>query len=428
MHLSSLLHINEKAGRFGGTEEYIESFSQLCARHGIASYLIYGKAYGQLPETLTCYQAPGVAKRKSSTETVDAIERILNQIKPRLVYIHNIFDERIAVRLNKPQRPYLLLWYVHDHYFTCLTELRSRISKNGPICERRLSADCLEEIRKGHCLKRFLEQDYSLKDYQHRKALLKSLLQVDIIIVVSEYMEMVLIDNLPGLKGQIKLLPRQVRISSLPRMDMTNQTLHLAFSGRINREKGLHVALNAMKHVSDDHKILFSIAGVIEDELYWQDCRHLIDEISQTRPSIRIEYLGFLPYEKIDELYRQIHVLIVPSIWGEPSGTVGAEALSHGAAVIASNIGGISMWIRHQETGLLVEPNNPKAIASAVERLAKNSWFLKSLATRGKLLIHNHFTAEKHFDMFMKTINSFYQIKANQIQASNRVDQEKITR
>ena len=401
----SVLHINEKAGRFGGTEEYIRGFAKICAHYDISSYLIYDKAYDLLLSNLTCFQVPGLGERQPTTDTSINIKKIIQQVQPDVVYIHNIFDGRIVHALNSPDRSYTLLWYIHDHYPTCLTELRSRKSADGVVCKRPISENCLEEIQKGNCLKRYADKDYSHSDIVSRRALLESVQVVDIVIVISKYMEKVLVSNLPHLDGKIKVLPRQVRKPTSHRLARTGSPLHLAYSGRITHEKGLHVALKALMFLAKDIEMEFSIAGIIENTSYWQECLQLIEEIKKAKPYFKVDYLGFLPYQVTDELYSQIDILIVPSIWGEPFGAVAAEALSHKAAVIASDVGGISTCVKHQETGLLVEPDNPPAIALAIERLASNRDLLSSLAEKGQPLIHSQFTAEKHFEVFTQEIS-----------------------
>jgi glycosyltransferase involved in cell wall biosynthesis len=400
----SVLHINEKGGRFGGTEGYIHGFAEICAHHGISSYLIYDKVCGEFSKNLTYLWVPGLGKRKAITDAPERTAEIVCRVRPDVVYLHNIFDGEIVHALGRLERSLSLLWYVHDHYPTCLTELRSRKSADGMVCELPLSERCLEEIQKGNCLKRYADREYTHSDVMTRMDLLESAQSADIIVVVSEYMEKVLVSNLPQLNSKIKVLPRQIRKPTPHRPARQSPMLRLAYSGRITREKGLHVALRALMLLPEDVDIEFSIAGVIENAPYWEECLELIEQVKRVKSHFKIDYLGFLPYQVTDELYSQIDILIVPSIWAEPLGAVAAEALSHKAAVIVSDAGGISTWVKHLETGLLVEPDNPAAIASAIERLSGNRELLRMLAEKGQSLIHTQFTAERHFEVLSQEI------------------------
>ena len=53
------------------------------------------------------------------------------------------------------------------------------------------------------------------------------------------------------------------------------------------------------------------------------------------------EYTGFISNEKVKEIMSHASIVVVPSLWNEPFGLVAAEAMSRGAAVISSNLGGL---------------------------------------------------------------------------------------
>lgn len=69
--------------------------------------------------------------------------------------------------------------------------------------------------------------------------------------------------------------------------------------------------------------------------------------------------------------YAAMDILVLPSAQPEPFGGVVMEAMALGLPVIGTAIGGTTEQIADQETGLLVPPSNPDAIAGAVEKLAK---------------------------------------------------------
>ena len=63
-------------------------------------------------------------------------------------------------------------------------------------------------------------------------------------------------------------------------------------------------------------------------------------------------------------------VLVFPSEWDEPFAAVPIEAMSAGMAVVATTAGGTPEAIVDGETGLLVPPRDPDALAAALRRLA----------------------------------------------------------
>ena len=70
----------------------------------------------------------------------------------------------------------------------------------------------------------------------------------------------------------------------------------------------------------------------------------------------RIHFWGQVSKDKLDQIYNESDVLIVPSIWDEPFGMVAIEAYQHGLVVIAGKRGGLIDIIQNVEVGYLVEP------------------------------------------------------------------------
>ncbi|WP_448625440.1 glycosyltransferase family 4 protein [Geodermatophilus sp. URMC 64] len=76
-------------------------------------------------------------------------------------------------------------------------------------------------------------------------------------------------------------------------------------------------------------------------------------------------------------------VVLVPSLI-EPFGLVAAEALLLGRPVVASRVGGLPEIIRDGETGLLVDPDDPRALADAIIRLLSDPALAAELGRAGR--------------------------------------------
>jgi glycosyltransferase involved in cell wall biosynthesis len=64
-----------------------------------------------------------------------------------------------------------------------------------------------------------------------------------------------------------------------------------------------------------------------------------------------------------------------------------AQALAMERPVVATNVGSVAELIEDQRTGLLVPPNDPSALAAAIERLLKDPTFAQECAVRGRTLV-----------------------------------------
>ena len=56
------------------------------------------------------------------------------------------------------------------------------------------------------------------------------------------------------------------------------------------------------------------------------------------------------------------------------------DAMNYGLPVIASDIGGIPEIVEHNRTGLLFDPGNPQALATAIQQLASSPKLALQLA------------------------------------------------
>ena len=86
-------------------------------------------------------------------------------------------------------------------------------------------------------------------------------------------------------------------------------------------------------------------------------------------------------------------VLVLPSL-NEAVGIVLIEAQYIGIPVVATNVGGIPEIVRHNETGILVPPADPVALAQAVESLLTDKEKRRKLAGAGHAWVRGRFMAE----------------------------------
>jgi D-inositol-3-phosphate glycosyltransferase len=81
-----------------------------------------------------------------------------------------------------------------------------------------------------------------------------------------------------------------------------------------------------------------------------------------------ITFLGARDQDALQYYYAAAEVLVMPSQY-ESFGMVALEAMACGTPVIASDVGGLSVLVQHNKTGLRVRANDPAELARAIERL-----------------------------------------------------------
>ena len=93
--------------------------------------------------------------------------------------------------------------------------------------------------------------------------------------------------------------------------------------------------------------------------------------------------------------YRLMNVFCIAS-QREGFGLVAAEAMLHRLPVIATKVGGLQNVVVHDETGILIKPNQPKDIALAINKLYNDPQLLDSFADKGFKRAMDNYTEERY--------------------------------
>ncbi len=99
----------------------------------------------------------------------------------------------------------------------------------------------------------------------------------------------------------------------------------------------------------------------------------------------------------VAEVLSGCDLMIHPSI-EEPFGIALLEGMRAGLPVVATRVGGIAEVVTDNETGLLIEPRQPEAVASAVSQLLAKPAFLKQMGESGIKRWQNNFKYEMMLD------------------------------
>lgn len=101
--------------------------------------------------------------------------------------------------------------------------------------------------------------------------------------------------------------------------------------------------------------------------------------------------------------YKLMNIFCIAS-QREGFGLVAAEAMLHHLPVIATKVGGLQNVVVHDETGILIKPNQPKDIALAVSKLYNDPQLLDSFADKGFKRAMDNYTEER----YVKEVEALY--------------------
>jgi glycosyltransferase involved in cell wall biosynthesis len=164
--------------------------------------------------------------------------------------------------------------------------------------------------------------------------------------------------------------------------------LRVGMVGRITQAKGHHVLLAALASLQGSARAVFVGAPAPGSR---QDASYVRTLQSMTRDNgLDVEWAGYHADPK--PYYSVMDVLAVASIGEEGMPLVALEALQRGVPVIASRLGGLPELVQDGINGLLIPPNDPKALACALERLAGDPALLRQLGARAHSTIDERFS------------------------------------
>ena len=111
----------------------------------------------------------------------------------------------------------------------------------------------------------------------------------------------------------------------------------------------------------------------------------------------RVRFAGHLPHAGVAELMRQSEIFVMPSR-EESFGVAAAEASACGLPVVSTAVGGVPEVVLDGETGLLVAPDDPNALAAALTLLARDPDLRRRLGAAGRAYVARRYVWDRCVD------------------------------
>lgn len=182
--------------------------------------------------------------------------------------------------------------------------------------------------------------------------------------------------------------------SNLFDLKLPHETNSLIFLGRLEGRKGI---IDLAKAFIEVQRIVPSVTL----ELVGSSCfvpgtnlsyKNALETRFQ-RSGTEARFIGGVDYHRIPEHLGRASIAIFPSIW-ESYGFVCVEAMAAGRAVVGSASGGMAEIIENGQTGLLVPPNQPKALVEAILNLLNNPKHVQKLGAAARNSVREKYNAD----------------------------------
>lgn len=209
------------------------------------------------------------------------------------------------------------------------------------------------------------------------------------VICANSYVQKILNDEFPSLSHKITVINPGVVVGADTRAAGSDLTTRYSLAGkkvllsigRLVERKGFDRVINALSSVKEDNWV-YLIAGEGPEK------EKLISQAAASNVAAKIHFIGQLNESEKWSCLDICDIFIMTSrdIEGdfEGFGIVYLEANIAGKPVIAGRSGGVADAVIHNETGLLVNPENTAEIAEAIEKLLQNPQEASRLGENGR--------------------------------------------
>lgn len=385
-----LLFIHERLGAFGGAEaNVLVTATELRARgHHVA--LVHGAGTGRGEEewrkTFAERFALPAEGEAADEKGAAVIARAIAEVRPDVIFLHKLSDAGVLDALAAAPCPVVRM--VHDHDLWCMRGYRYNVFSRR-ICTRPTSLFCVFPCGASVC--RGSGGKFSVRwvSYLAKRRELAVNRRFQRLIVATGYMRDELLRNgFDASRIEIHApVPRSAPPTDTASFGPRNR---IVYAGQIVRGKGVDVLLESLARVTEPYE-----AVIVGDGSHRPTCERLRDRLGLQG---RVQFAGFQPQAKLAEYYREASLSVMSSLWPEPFGATGLEAMRCGLPVVAFDAGGIREWLLDSVNGYLVPWMDRDAYARRVETLLRDKTLARQLGENGRRIAGERFNFSNYID------------------------------
>lgn len=365
-----ILHVNNNFEYFGGSEQYLFSVCRELGRTGFKNIVIHGSSSTDTHKNIVerSYGIPFLDDfdRCRRRPVTNEIQSIIKEEKPDIVYLHNMHNPYVVDVLTAALP---VVKFVHDHELYCIKTTRML---NGKLCTNSWHLICLVNAFRGDGYRCMERRRLSIIARKTKLMVLTKYIHKKIrrFVVASEHIKNNLVSQ-GYAKNKIDVIPYFTETPKGVKRERGNNTI--LFVGRLLTEKGPDILIDVLTLLKESFRCVIVGRGSPHYESI------LRAKIKDRRLGGRIELVGWCDNRDLGKYYTDAALFAFPSIWPEPFGIVGIEAMAHSLPVIAFNVGGIPDWLKDGKTGFLIERGDKISFAQKIDLLLTDKFLQAEL-------------------------------------------------
>jgi glycogen(starch) synthase len=162
----------------------------------------------------------------------------------------------------------------------------------------------------------------------------------------------------------------------------------LLYHGRVDARKGVLELLEALVALREERPVRLVVSGV------GPDAERVAARVGELGLGDAVELAGYAGYREAPGVYHRGDVFVSPTHAEGFSNTI-LEAMASGLPVVSTRVVGVVDCLRDGENGLLVAPDDPEALASALLRLHGDPALAADLGRAGRETVEERFDGDR---------------------------------
>lgn len=383
-----VVHIVDRLDHVGGVQTYLRGLVPALAEHGISSTMIAGGGdthpFAGAPVVVAAGIDGDGASLDPSARSV--LEQLLHSARPDACYVHVALSPGVAASCAALAPT---IAYAHDYFMVCPGNARY-LHRSERFCDEGPGFRCFVRAYTERTTNR--RPDRLLRAYGRVRAWRDAWPHLRRVLAASPFVRDVLVEG-GAPADRVSVVPYWVE-PAVP-VDVS-KTVDALYVGRLVASKGVDTLLDALAQTPG------ATAAIAGDGPARPQLERRSAELGLTS---RVRFAGWVDSVEVGRLLGAAKVFVMPSLWDEPFGIVGLEALAAGIPVIATDVGGISSWLTDGEAGLLVPRGDAAALGAALRGLLGDAPARAQLAAKGPV-VAQRFSRERHLQLLLPELEA----------------------
>jgi glycosyltransferase involved in cell wall biosynthesis len=325
----------------------------------------------------------------------DASLDALRVWKPDVLYVQGIENLDLERRLLDIAPA---VFFLHTYTGTCISGMKAFTRPTSTPCSRVFGPPCLIQYFPRGCggnnpvtmVRLYLAQAKRLTLLRRYRAILTH----------TEHMREELAKH--GLAADV--IPYPVEGDADDAARPGDGRWRLLYAGRMEALKGGLALIEAVPLMLPQvqRPVCVVMAGDGRDRTRWESRAR---EITAAFPNATFEFTGWLDHDELSRTMKNSDLLVVPSLWPEPFGSVGAEAGRQGLPAAAFAVGGIPQWLADGISGHLApaDPPTTAGLARAIARCLEDPHHHAALREGARRMAAT-FSMERHLPELIRVL------------------------